>query len=261
MAEEIVASPTVLVNGENEANNTEFADAVAVEEEKTSDKDAAAASGDRDAAVELLIEEIRDLKKARLDLQRERSGLLSKLTSTESELNAVAAQASRLEGQLRIVQDDLSTANMSASEHEEEIRRLQDVIKDLEANFKIKVRDLNEELRVSEQKAQDKDNALRAKELELDNFKIKVRDLNEELRVSEQKAQDKDNALRAKELELEELRSQIVDEKEKNLQNRDMQGGVSASLTQSRALGTASAVGVAAVALGTLVCLYLAKRK
>lgn len=233
MAEEIVASPTALANGENEANDKEFADAVAVEEEEAFDRDAAAASGDRDAAVELLIEEIRDLKKLRLDLQRELSDARAKLAGKESELEAVAGQASRLEGELRIVQDDLSTANMSASENEEEIRRLQDVIKNLEAKFKIKVNELE----------------------------TKVIDLNEELRVSEQKAQDTKNALGAKEIELEELRSQLVDEEEKSLRDKDMQGGVSASLTKSRALGTASAVGVAAVALGTLVCLYFAKRK
>ncbi|XP_064979756.1 uncharacterized protein LOC135622052 [Musa acuminata AAA Group] len=212
--------------------------------------DTAAAAGDRDAAVELLLDEIRALKSERSNLQRERSDLLrdlsdarEKLAGAESDLKAVAGQASHLEGELRVTLDDLSTANLAATEHEERVCLLESNIKDLEATFtakvkvlETKVKVLEEELTVAKQKERDEAEKFAAKEEEL---KTKIAELTSNLEEEEEEEDE------------EEEKSFEIDGKE--------DAGVPPM--HSRALGAAAVIGVVALGAGAVVCLHLAKRR
>ncbi|CAL9167871.1 unnamed protein product [Musa hybrid cultivar] len=211
--------------------------------------DTAAAAGDRDAAVELLLDEIRALKSDRSNLLRERSDLLrdlsdarEKLAGAESDLKAVAGQASHLEGELRVTLDDLSTANLAATEHEERVCLLESNIKDLEATFTVKVKELE----------------------------TKVKVLEEELRVAKQKERDEAEKFAAKEEELKtkiaELTSNLEeeeDEEEEEEKSFEIDGKEDAGVPpmHSHALGAAAVIGVVALGAGAVVCLHLAKRR
>ncbi|RWW46728.1 hypothetical protein BHE74_00047326 [Ensete ventricosum] len=208
-----------------------------------------AAAGDRDAAVELLLDEIRALKSERSNLQRERSDLLrdlsdarEKLAGAESDLKAVAGQASRLEGELRVTLDDLSTANLAATEHEEKVGLLESNIKDLEATFTVKVNELE----------------------------IKVKVLEDELRVAKQKEMYEAEKFAAKEEELKtkiaELTSNLEEEEEEEEEAEksfEIDGKEDAGVPpmHSRALGAAAVIGVVALGAGAVVCLHLLKRR
>ncbi|URD75994.1 hypothetical protein MUK42_37796 [Musa troglodytarum] len=189
--EEEMAFEEAIDGGEEE---TAYKEAAVDVEEDTADEEAAATAGDRDAAVELL-EEIRALKDERSDLQRERANLLrdlsdarTKLAGAESDLKAVAGQASRLEGELRIIQDDLSTANIVSMEQEEKVRRLEGELRIAQDGLSTahiaameqeeKVRRLEGELRI----AQDDLSTAHSAAVEQEE---KVRRLESELRITQ----------------------------------------------------------------------------
>ncbi|CAL9115708.1 unnamed protein product [Musa textilis] len=241
--EEEMAFEEAIDGGEEE---TAYKEAAVDVEEDTADEEAAATAGDRDAAVELL-EEIRALKDERSDLQRERANLVrdlsdarTKLAGAESDLKAVAGQASRLEGELRIIQDDLSTANIVSMEQEEKenVRRLNSSIKDVEAKFKVKISDLETTVKV----------------------------LEEELRVSKQKERDEAEKFAAVEEELmtkiAELRSKLeIDKEEKKAFEIDGKVDAGVLPVHFQALRTSAMIGIVALAAGSVVCLQLAKRR
>ncbi|URE36622.1 hypothetical protein MUK42_35674 [Musa troglodytarum] len=229
--------------GKQAATNGEQETAVYGEMD-TADGEAAAAAGDRDAAIELLLDEIQALKSERSNLQRERSDLLrdlsdarEKLAGAESDLKAVAGEASRLEGELRVTLDDLSTANLAATEHEEKVCLLKSNIKDLEATFTVEVNELE----------------------------TKVKVLEEELRVAKQKERDEAEKFAANEEELKtkiaELTSNLEEEEEEKSFEIDGKEDAGVPPMHSRALGAAAVIGVVALGAGAVVCLHLAKRR